>query len=117
MSVGWVDYKGKKILYCNYLGVKKETDAITVLKSQMKLIVESKEPVLLLVNMADTVMTPETTAFAKGELAKVNDKVKKAALVGIKGFKTVIVDSIGRQADMNQQVFGSEEEAKDWLVS
>ncbi len=117
MNVGWIDYKGKKILYCNYLGVKKEAEAIAVLKGQMKLIVESKEPVLLLVNMADTVMTPETTVFAKDELAKVNEKVKRAALVGITGFKTVIVDSIGRQADMNQRVFESEAEAKDWLIS
>jgi hypothetical protein len=117
MSVEWIQYKGKQILYTNYGGVTDNIESKKQLELQMKTISESPEPVLLLVNLEGTTMTPEASQFAKEQLILLGAKVKKSALIGVTGFKPTIVEGIGRATNLNQEIFGTMEAAKDWLVA
>ncbi len=114
----WIDYKGKKILYSDCSNLKTEEANRKQLEIQMDTIAKSKEPVLLLVNVEGSVMTPANTEYTKKRLQELGKKVKKSALVGVTGFKPVIVEGIGRAAgDLNQAMFATLDEAKDWLIS
>ena len=118
MGVEWIEFKGKKILYANYQNVKDDVENRKILELQMKMIAQSAEPVLLLVNLEDAVMSPENSQYTKEQLMKFGPKVKRSGLVGITGFKPVIVDGIGRAAsNLTQMIFSTLDEAKEWLVS
>lgn len=119
MSVDWIEYKGKRILYANYTGgVRGEAADRILLERQMEMIGESPEPVLLLVNLEGAVMSPGNTRFTKEKLAAFGPQVKRSALAGVIGLKSVIVEGIGRTAtNLNQQVFSTLDEAMEWLVS
>lgn len=118
MGVEWITYKGKKILYSNFEGLLDDAKSWKLLELQMKTIAEAKEPVLLLVNLTGTTMSPENSKYTKEQLQLLGPKVKKSALIGVTGFKPVIVDGIGRAvSNLNQGVFATLDEAKEWLVS
>ena len=117
-GIEYIEYKGKRILYANFQGVKSIEESRKLLEREMKMIAESPEPVLLLVNLHDSVMAPENLQYTKDKLAELRAKVKKSGLVGVSGLKPVIVQGISRSTGgLDQQVFGTLDEAKDWLVS
>ena len=118
MSIEWIEYKGKQILYTSYEGLIDDVASRKQLELQMKTIAQAKEPVLLLVNLSGTVMSPENAKYTKEQLILLGSKVKKSALTGVTGFKPVIVDGIGRAVGtLNQAIFATIDEAKEWLVS
>ena len=118
MGVSWIEFKGKKILYANFLNMKDDAQNRQILELEMKMIAQSAEPVLLLVNLEGATMSPESSQYTKEQLMKFGPKVVKSALVGITGFKPVIVDGIGRAVSgLNQRIFSTLDEAKEWLVS
>lgn len=117
MSVEWIEYKGKLILYANYKGLDAAENR-QQLEVQMNMIAQSPTPVLMLVNVEGAVMTPENTQYTKDRLIELGPKIIKSALTGVTGFKPVIVEGIGRAAkDLTQQIFENEADAKEWLVS
>jgi hypothetical protein len=117
MSVQWIEYKGKRILYSCFKGMKDEAEIFTNLKLHLKMIANSKEPVLLLINVEDSPMTPANNQYTKEELPKLKAKVKKIAMVGITGLKGIIVDGIDRSVGTIPHNFcPTEDEAKEWLI-
>jgi hypothetical protein len=118
MGVEWIDYKGKKILYCNLQGLKKDVEIMQVIERQMQEIGQATSPILLLLNIEDSPMTADSVQFAKEKLSKYNTKLKKIALVGITGLKTIIVKGFEKsRGGVPEETFATEEEAKAWLVS
>ena len=117
MGVEWTEYKGKRILYSDYSGIKQDSDSMKVLERQMVMIQQAAEPVLLLVNLQDATLTPEMSLATKEKLSAAGAKVKKIGLVGITPIKSVIVKGIGREVgDLNQEIFPSMEAAREWLI-
>ncbi len=118
MGVEWINFKGKKILYCNFQNVTNEAESMKILKQQMEMIALATEPVLLLVNLQDARMTAEGAQYTKEQMAKHPNKIKKISLVGVSGLKTIIVEGIGRETgEAPQKYFSTLDEAKEWLVS
>ncbi len=117
MSVDWITYKDKKILFCDFKGLNNNEDIIKSQKREVTLIEQSAEPVLLLVNLEGSTMTAESSQYMKTELARLNTKIKKIALVGVVGLKSVIVKGISTSiGSATQELFGTLDEARDWLV-
>ncbi len=118
MGVQWIDFKGKKILYGNFQGVKTDEEAMKILEQEMAIISKAVEPVLLLVNLQDARMTAGSSEYTKEQMAKHHAKIKKIGLVGVSGLKTIIVQGIGRETgEAPQGMFATVDEAKEWLIS
>ncbi len=117
MSVEWVEYQGKKILYANYAGIKNGEVIIQMLDLQRKMILASPEPVLILVNVENSVMTAEAMAYSKEQLTTLNQKIKKIGAVGVSGLKSILAKGINAYlGKANQEFFPTVEKAKEWLV-
>lgn len=117
MSIEWTTFKGKQILSCSYQAAKTEGDQLKLLEKQMHMIEQAPLPVLLLVNLEGTMMTQAGAEFTKKHLAE-NPKIKKIAVVGASGLKTVIAQGIGRTiSESKQEMFATIDEAKAWLVA
>jgi hypothetical protein len=117
MSIEWIEHQGKKILYANYSGIKNGEEIIRMLDLQQKMILASPEPVLILVNVENSVMTAEAMAYSKEQLTKLNLKIKKIGAVGVSGLKSILAKGINAYlGKANQEFFSSVENAKEWLV-
>ena len=117
MAIEWITYKGKQILYCDYheYGAQEQ---LKMLEEQVKMIEQASQPVLLLVNLEGTYLTPEAMQYLKEHLSVNNKKLKKIALLGVSGLKKIIVNSIGKAInEFKQEMFATMDEAKEWLVS
>ena len=116
MSAKWIDYKGKKILYQDYHGLK-EPEMLETLEETKRLMVVTPGQVLTLINM--------TGAFlSAGYMSRVKEvenevfapKVEKSALIGIQGMKKIFYDGFSKLTGKNIPVFATEAEALEWLV-
>jgi hypothetical protein len=118
MGIQWIDFKGKRILFGDFQGMTNEAESLKLLQQEMTMIAQAKEPVLLLVNLQDARMSLETSQYTKEHLARLNKHLKKIALVGVTGVKTIIVQGIGRETgEAPQGMFTTLDEAKEWLIS
>ncbi len=118
MGLEWITFRGKQILSCGYQEAKTEAEQVQLLEKQMKMIEQSPQPVLLLVDLRGMSMTPGGAQFSKDHLSASNQKIKRIALVGVTGLKKVVVDGIGRAVSgSKQEAFDTIDEAKAWLVS
>lgn len=81
------------------------------------MIENSKEPVLLMINVEDSPMTPANNQYTKEHMPPLKEKIKKIAMVGMTGIKGIIVDSIDRSVGtIIHNYCSTEEEAKEWLI-
>lgn len=118
MSVEWMVFKGKRILYGDYHGMKSEPETMKLLERQVKLITQSPEPVLLLINLEDAVMTQQSSEYTKNHMALLGSKIKKVSVIGVSGLKTIIVQGISRSfGTIDHKILNTYEEARDWLVA
>lgn len=112
-----IEHKGKKILYEDYSSTGPGT-IDPLLEEAAKIIRSSPEKsVLALVNVSGAKFNPEVSAKMK-EFVKLNTPyIKVSAIVGMSGLQSVIYRAIlaftGRT---NLKVFGSEQEAKEFLA-
>jgi hypothetical protein len=118
MAVGYIEYKGKKILYEDYSNSTPET--FSPLLQQASELIKKSPPnsVLALVNVTgtkfDTASSDKMKIFVKDN----TPYIKVSAIFGLSGLQSVIYRAVvsfsGRQ---NLKVFNAENEAKDYLAS
>ena len=117
MSLDWIDYKGKKILFIDLKGASQD-EMLRIIEEQKKLIDKSIKPVLLLNDFSGTVASKEYMDKAKEYGKEQKQKIKKTALLGIQGMKKFLAKVYVRISDnQNTKVFDTIEEAKEYLVS
>jgi hypothetical protein len=120
MGTKWVEYKGKKILYQDYRGIKGQ-EVMDALELAGRLMMECPTKVLSLSNVEDMAITSEFMARSKELGKQVFDlKTSKSAIIGVKGLKRIFYEAYIRflnNSNKQMGAFDTEEAAMDWLVS
>ncbi len=117
MSVHWIDYKGKKILYVDYRGQRSNEEHFQTLEEQAKILSSMETRCLILTNYEGTRATPEYMNRVKQLGQEVFDpKVERAAVLGITGLKEILLRAYIALTKQNVRPFDSEVEALEWLV-
>ncbi|HEX3043124.1 MAG TPA: hypothetical protein VHY08_00095 [Bacillota bacterium] len=123
MGVEWIEYQGKPILYVDFRGMNSERLS-QCLESIFKAIRESVNDIVILANQENITISSDFLGKAK-ELTKESRKesettgrfkVKKIAMVGVKGIASFLLYSYNLATGQNIVDFKTEEEAKEWLV-
>jgi hypothetical protein len=91
MSIEWITYKSKKIIYINYVGLK-SLEMSQLIKEATQSIVDSKSTeVLSLSNVTGCFFTSELMDLLKKQSAISLPLTKKAAVVGVTGLKSILL--------------------------
>jgi hypothetical protein len=116
MSVKYIQYKGKTILYVDYTNTTGD-QAITTLHAEEKEVRTWKEPGLVLNDFRNAKATSEFMAEAKRLGKELFSKMeKKTAAIGITGIQSVLLKAYNTFASDKIVPFDTEEEAKEWLI-
>ena len=118
MKSKWIEHKGKRILYCDWSGYGYNVDALEVEVEACDevTVAQPKNSMLGLVDVRDTVASNEAMRVFKQSAGRGKDYVRKSAVVGITGFKKVLLDAVSIFSGQSFGAFTDLEEAKDWLV-
>ena len=118
MDPEWIEFKGKKILYINYRGVKDKDVSLSILRKAVEIERKSPGNLLILQNYEGTFANNEFMFEVKKLGKEVKNKVKKNALVGISGIKKILLRAyIAFSGEKSIKTFNTEEEGKEWLIS
>lgn len=115
MSVNWIEYKGKEILFIDYRGLGLE-ESLETLEQVDKIMAERNEKALILVDTRDTYTSAEFMARLKESGKRMRPLMEKQAIVGITGLKAILLDAYNRFTGSALRPFSTLEEAKEWLV-
>jgi len=119
MEIKWIEYKGKKILYCDYRGAKSDKDMIDHINQFADILRKQPGKTLTISNFENTVVSTAFMGEAKRLGSEVGiDKMGKSAQLGITGLKKIMLDGYNAATGQkDNKMFPNEEEAKDWLIS
>jgi hypothetical protein len=116
MSAEWIEYKGKRILYINYVGLK-PVEMGELVKQATQMIVDAKSTkVLSLSNVTDCYFNTELLELIKKQGSISLPLTEKAAVVGVTGIKNVLLSAVNAIWPKSRKPFDTLEQAKDWLV-
>lgn len=118
MKSGWIVYKNKRILYADYshFVADSEERRMEIVQINELACHEPQGSVLLLVNVEGSTGTKEAVADLKESAVKVKSSVVKTAVVGVTGFKAVLMKMIGSYSGLPMVPFNDLEAAKEWLI-
>ncbi|HNW50259.1 MAG TPA: hypothetical protein PKH79_04200 [Prolixibacteraceae bacterium] len=118
MGVSWINYGGKKLLFVDYNGAKKEDEMLKILYEEIEILRNEKERQYILVNVGNS-FSSEKYKQEVQRLTKevVKYKAEKSAIVGMVGLKKFIFSAMITLSDGHVRLFDTEEDAKKWLVS
>ncbi|NQT27009.1 STAS/SEC14 domain-containing protein [candidate division KSB1 bacterium] len=117
MKSGWIDHRGVKIFIADYShfmdleSLKAEVDYATNIT-----INEPENSVRLLVDVTGTLGDAEMVDCIKESAGKDDDNMKKAAVVGVSGYRRIFLRAVLQFTKLSVKTFDNLEEAKDWLA-
>lgn len=114
MSVKWLDYQGKKVLYVDFRKMLEE-QVIVNIELEAKMIAEAPGKVLVLANVEGAAISSLERLKQVGK-KDISPKIEKSALVGITGLKEILLRAYNTFTGSKAQPFPNEKEALDWLV-
>lgn len=116
--VRWIEHKGKKIIYNDFSKIN-TNDVIKVVRQFEQIIManKDKEEILVLSNMTGAHVFGESYEEIKRITKVVRPYIKKRAVVGIMGVKSILYKAVNIFAKGTPtKMFDTIEEAKDYLV-
>ena len=115
---GFIDYKGKQILYIDHTGLN-EDDLIENMRKATQFMNNChKKELLMLTNFTDTYGTEKVMQELKGKDSVESMKItKKVAVVGVTGIKKIFLNAYNVLTGKNVRAFDTLEAAKDYLVA
>ena len=117
MSVSFIYYKGKKILYADYSNCKTAPETIEVLEQTRKAYLHSNEKFLALNNFTNAPSNTEYMELAKKYAKECFDARNiKEACFGIVGIKSILLTAYNLVVKNKILNFNSKEEALEYLV-
>ena len=116
MQSTWETHKGKKIFFARYGHLTIEDYRAEIDAVEKEMLRQPRDSVLLLVDIAGLIITPEALNLAKNVALHSQPYVRKTALLGMTGARKAIVDIIVKFSGMKVEAFETVEQAKDWLV-
>lgn len=119
MSVKFIEFKNDSILYVDHRKDKSEKEMLESLKECIEIEKTIEENYLILANFEDAFVSFRYMEI-QNEFGKILQREKKAkvALVGISGYKTLLLSAYKKcTGHTNIETFRNEKDAKKWLVS
>jgi len=115
--VYFLQNKGKEILYVDYSNLKADEVVDVLKKVNEQLVFRPKNSVLTLTNFEGTRFNSDTLNHFKQQVLETREYVKAGAIIGITGLQKIAYDVVSKFAKLDLTLFGSKEEALDWLNS
>ena len=109
MSLGWIEHKGRKILYSDFRGLR-DKEMFAQHQDALDAVRKAAAPPLLLVNLTGA---PASKRF----MEELDASVRRQAIVGVDGLKSLLLKAYNAVLGGDLQSFPTEEEAKEYLVS
>jgi hypothetical protein len=117
MSVSFITYKGKKILYADYSNCKTIKETIEVLEQTRAVYLSSDEMFLALNNFSNAPSNTEYIELAKKYAKEYFDHRNiKEACFGITGIKSILLSAYNLVVKNKILSFNSQQEALEFLV-
>ncbi|MFN8255772.1 MAG: hypothetical protein U0W24_08805 [Bacteroidales bacterium] len=117
MSLSYINYKGKTILFVDYKGCKTASEMIGILEKVKELYEKSSTPFLALNDFTGTFGSSEFLNAASKHKELFDAKTIKTAVLGITGLKKVLLNGYNAFVKKKQVPFDTKEEALEYLVS
>ena len=117
MSLSYINYKGKKILFVDYTKCKTIHDTIQVLESVRNEYLKSSENILAINDFADVAVNNEYMELAKKYAKEIFDaKTIRNSCIGIVGIKKILLSAYNLTVKNKLMPFDTKEEALEYLV-
>lgn len=118
MRVTWVNHKGKKILFSNYVGCKTAEEMIEVLHKEAETLKAQSNKTLVMADFSNSFANDKyMDEVKKVGNAILKSKIEKTATVGISGIKKILFKAyITFTGQKDVKLFDTQKEALDWLV-
>jgi hypothetical protein len=117
MSVSYINYKGKKVLFADYTKCKNTQDMLIVLEETKKEFEKSNQMILIIDDFTGNTGSIEFMQRAK-QLGKeiFDNRTSKAACLGITGIKKILLNGYNTIVKNKLVPFETKEEALEYLV-
>jgi len=118
MKSKWIEHKGKNIFFIDISGFQMDTKGFKAELDEAAAITtqQPENSVLVLTDIRSTVVSKEAVGIAKDSSAQTTKYVRKTAVLGVEGFRKVLLDAVSRFSGQKIVTFDDVEKAKDWLV-
>lgn len=120
MRSKWLEYQGKQIFYQDFSGFDlQQADPIKeeLLAVQAIVIQEPPNSILILADFRETQIGKDLMNLLTESSKVTQAHVKKTAVLGVRGVKRFLADTLIRMTGQPLSFFDDEATAKDWLVS
>ncbi|MCP4760271.1 MAG: hypothetical protein GY870_00720 [archaeon] len=113
----FIKYKGKQIFFSHYAGLGGD-DMLNLLKLEKDFRISNADKLeYILIDTKDANITRPCLSQIKENMTIELPNLKKAAIIGITGVKKALLATANRFGAVNIKPFGSEDDAKEWLIS
>ena len=115
----WITHNGKQIVYIDYTGLSStnEGEFIKALDEAKEFILNAGKNLLVLVDVRDSYGNSSIVKRMKEDGETEKPFVAKEAVVGISGFKEMLLKGVKLFTKIDINPFKTLDEAKDWLAS
>lgn len=119
MGIQWIEYKGNKVLYVDYSGIKMEREMVAMVNQIPPFLHDIKpgEKLLVLVDLNNCYTTPGfIEASKKLEKEFLDQFIVKRAVLGVTGPKAVLLKGYNIFASQKLEPFTTKDAALEFLV-
>jgi len=118
MSLSYINYKGKKVLYVDYRQCKTTQEMLNVLEESKKLYESCSDSFLTINDFTGTTGSSEFMQKVKQYGKSTFDgRTTKSAILGISGIKKILLNGYNSLVKRKIVPFDTKEEALEYLVS
>jgi hypothetical protein len=114
----WIEHKGKQVFYADYTNLGHDASALEAeLEAALEVVCAQPEhSVLVIVDVRGTIATGEVVRLFKLSAVKTGPYERKTAIVGITGYKKVLIDAVAFFSGRSFGAFYDLDAAKDWVI-
>lgn len=116
MKSYWETYKGKQIFYARYDHLVLEEYRAEIIAVEQEVLRQPKNSILLLVNTAGIILSPEALNLAKNTALHSQPYLRNTAILGMSGLRKTLLEIVVKFSGVKLAAFETEEQAKDYLV-
>ena len=117
MSLDYIIHRKKKILEADYTICETKEDLYQKIDEVTNEVATSKAQIRLLTDVSFTNVGNDFLNRAKTKAKPLQHKVDKSAILGVTGFKKLILNAYTKYTGSKMRAFSSRKEALDYLAS
>lgn len=111
-----IEHHGVKVLFTDYLDLKKSEDIIAVIDEAEAIINAMPAGILYLINIQGAIGSPEVIKRYMPFAKQIQPKIAKDAVIGMTGLQRILVNGIKKFSGVSMVPFDTKEEALDFLI-